>query len=167
MYRLVPRLLLLVLLFLAGGYALLYGLVYHRVALDETKQRTVMVAVNTFGDPGEPPPDAGGDAQGVPPETPPPESGHPSDDVDPFRSPPAGNEPAANSENPFETPASPAGLPNIPGVRLKKTTEDYTDVTFVSEWAIVRDVTVGGVMRLPNGHLKRTYSGKPPALCPT
>ena len=40
-------------------------------------------------------------------------------------------------------------------------------VTLDSEQSIVRDVTVGGVERLPNGHLKRTYSGKPPTLCPT
>ena len=58
-------------------------------------------------------------------------------------------------------------MPDIPGVRLKKITEDYTVVTLDSEWAVVRDVTVGGVILLPDGHLKRTYSGKPPALCPT
>jgi hypothetical protein len=160
------RLLILVLLFLAGSYALVYGLVYHRVALDETKQRSVMVAVGTMGDSGEPPPDNGGDAQAAPPETPPPESSPPSDDVDPFNSPPTGNGPAANSGNPFENPSPPA-VPVIPGVRLKKITEDYVDTTFDSEWAIVRDVTVGGVALLPNGHLQRTYSGKPPALCPT
>jgi hypothetical protein len=166
MRRRLPRLLILLFLFLAGGYALVYGLVYHRVAMDETKQRTVMVAVDTLGDAGEPPPDGGGDAQGVPPEAPPPQSAPPADDVDPFRSPPAGGASAAGSQNPFESPPS-SGPPVIPGVRLKKITEDYVDTTFDSEWAIVRDVTVGGLMLLPNGHLKRTYSGKPPALCPT
>ena len=161
-----PRLLLLIILFLAGSYALVYGLVYHRVALDETKQRSVMVADGTSGDPGEPPPDSGDDSHAAPPETPPPESSPPSDDVDPFRSPPTGSGPAANFGNPFENP-SPPGVPVIPGIRLKKIMEDYVDTTFDSERSIVRDVTVGGVALLPNGHLKRTYSGKPPALCPS
>jgi hypothetical protein len=35
------------------------------------------------------------------------------------------------------------------------------------EWVIVREVTYGGITRLENGQLKRTYSGQPPALCPT
>ena len=125
-----------------------------------------MIAVPTLGDGGESPPaESGGSAEAAPPEkTPPAESGHASDDVDPFRSPPAGDGHAANSENPFD---GPPGVPNIPGFRFKKIKEDYVDVIVDSEWAIVRDVTVGGVMLLPNGHLKRTYSGKPPALCPT
>jgi hypothetical protein len=170
MGRRLPRLLVLVLLFLAGGYALVYGLFYHKLPFDETKQRTVMEAIGTSDDPSDPP-DDGGDGQAAPPENAPPENAPPaansppSDNVDPFRSPP-GNGPAAGSGNPFEPPTS-HGVPNIPGVRLKKVTEDYVDVTFDSEWTIVRDVTVGGVTRLPNGHLKRTYSGKPPALCPT
>jgi hypothetical protein len=153
-------------LFLAGSYALVYGLFFHRVAFDETKQRDVMIAVPTLGDGGESPPSApGGDAAAAPSEkTPPTENGRPSDDVDPFRSPPAGDGHAANSENPFD---GPPGVPSVPGFRFKKIKEDYTVVTLDSEWAIVRDVTVGGVMLLPNGHLKRTYSGKPPALCPT
>jgi len=32
---------------------------------------------------------------------------------------------------------------------------------------LIREVTVGGVIRLPSGEIKRTYSGKPPAQCPT
>ena len=163
-----PRLLLLIVLFLAGSYALVYGLFYHRVILEETKQRDVTIAVSTLGEPGEPPPDGGSDSEAAPPENaPPPENGHAADDVDPFHSPPSSNGPAAGSGNPFESPPGAAGLPNIPGVRLKKIKEDYVELTFDSEWAIVRDVTVGGVLLLPDGHLKRTYSGKPPALCPT
>ena len=104
--------------------------------------------------------------EAAPPDKTPPESGPASEDVDPFRSPPADGGPAASSGNPFESPP-PHGLPNIPGVRLKKITEDYVELVEDSEPAIVRDVTVGGIMLLPNGHLKRTYSGKPPALCPT
>jgi hypothetical protein len=55
--------------------------------------------------------------------------------------------------------------------------EDSPDVTaqHVAEWldldlrepAIIRDVTVGGLVRLDSGAIKRTYSGKPPSTCPT
>ncbi len=45
----------------------------------------------------------------------------------------------------------------------------------IAEWldldlrepAIIRDVTVGGLVRLDSGAIKRTYSGKPPSACPT
>lgn len=37
----------------------------------------------------------------------------------------------------------------------------------LSEFVIVRDVTIGGLIRLGNGNIKRTYAGQPPALCPT
>lgn len=159
------RLLFLVFLLLAGSYALVYGLFFHRAILEETKQREVTIGVSTLGDSGESSPESG-NAQAAPPDKTPPESGPASEDVDPFRSPPADGGPAASSGNPFESPP-PHGLPNIPGVRLKKITEDYVELVEDSEPAIVRDVTVGGIMLLPNGHLKRTYSGKPPALCPT
>ena len=36
-----------------------------------------------------------------------------------------------------------------------------------SEPALIRDATVGGVVLLSSGELKRTYSGKAPSLCPT
>ncbi|MHC4085346.1 MAG: hypothetical protein ACYSWZ_02880 [Planctomycetota bacterium] len=55
--------------------------------------------------------------------------------------------------------------------------EDSPDVTtrHITEWlsldlrepAIIRDVTVGGLVRLDSGDIKRTYSGKPPSACPT
>lgn len=35
------------------------------------------------------------------------------------------------------------------------------------EPAIIRDVTVGGLVLLASGELKRTYSGEAPSLCPT
>ncbi len=35
------------------------------------------------------------------------------------------------------------------------------------EMAIVRDVTIGGLVLLESGELRRTYSGEPPSLCPT
>ena len=54
-----------------------------------------------------------------------------------------------------------------PGMRLEKVTEKYVESSDEPEWAIIREVTFGGVVRLANGDLKRTYSGKPPALCPS
>jgi len=39
--------------------------------------------------------------------------------------------------------------------------------TVVREYQLVREVTVGGVERTELGHLRRTYSGSGPALCPT
>ena len=83
-----PRLLLLVVLFLAGGYALVYGLFFHRLPFDETKQRQVTVAIPTSGEPGGPPPESPGNAPAAPPAEPPREGGHASEEVDPFRSPP-------------------------------------------------------------------------------
>jgi hypothetical protein len=60
---------------------------------------------------------------------------------------------------------SPPELP--PGMKMEKVTEKYVESIEEPEWAIVREVTFGGVVRLANGELKRTYSGKPPALCPS
>jgi hypothetical protein len=36
-----------------------------------------------------------------------------------------------------------------------------------TEPQIVREITYGGLTRLPSGDIKRTYVGKPPSLCPT
>ena len=35
------------------------------------------------------------------------------------------------------------------------------------EPTIIRDTTVGGLVRLDSGVIRRTYSGNPPAACPT
>jgi hypothetical protein len=35
------------------------------------------------------------------------------------------------------------------------------------ERVVVREVSVGGVTLLESGELRRTYTGEPPALCPT
>ena len=85
-----PRLLFLVFLFLAGSYALVYGLFFHRVAFEETKQRDVMVGVTTLGEPAKPPPESGGRPAAPPREDAAGGERPRSDDVDPFRSPSAG-----------------------------------------------------------------------------
>ncbi len=41
-------------------------------------------------------------------------------------------------------------------------------VKFVDpEQRLIRDVTIGGLARMDDGRIKRTYSGEGPALCPT
>ncbi len=50
----------------------------------------------------------------------------------------------------------------------KQTVKSTEEVTItVSEPAIIRDVTVGGVALNKFHELERTYSGKAPSLCPT
>ena len=51
---------------------------------------------------------------------------------------------------------------------LKKEVTRVELVTIVeSEPVLMGEVSVGGVARLESGELKRTYSGKGPALCPS
>jgi len=58
---------------------------------------------------------------------------------------------------PFEVPAIKQVV-----TRVTQTTKE------MPEPALIRDVTVGGVVRLASGELKRTYSGdQGPSLCPT
>jgi hypothetical protein len=58
-----------------------------------------------------------------------------------------------------------AGEPDA--MKMQKMIEKYRVTREEPEWIIVRDAAVGGVERLANGRLKRTYSGKAPSLCPT
>ncbi|MGA2059714.1 MAG: hypothetical protein ABSG67_04475 [Thermoguttaceae bacterium] len=53
--------------------------------------------------------------------------------------------------------------------QFRKQTEKITkEVTItVSEPALIRDVTVGGVALNKSLKIERTYSGKAPSLCPT
>ena len=57
--------------------------------------------------------------------------------------------------------------PGFPGARFAQAAEKYFEAREEPERAIVRDVTVGGVARLADGRLRRTYSGKGPSLCPS
>jgi hypothetical protein len=154
----------MIFLLLAGGGLLVYGLIFHRLPLDDAKQRVVSVPVAEISTGEEPLPEPPAATEAAPPEKPKAESAPASDDVDPFGSTPPDKASSAKSENPFDTPAVEPPAPNI---KYEKITEDYVDVHYEPESAIVRDVTIGGVTLLANGHLKRTYTGKPPALCPT
>jgi hypothetical protein len=153
------RIIAMLLTLLGGCGAILYGALFHVVAVEEEKQRETSIMVPTLPGFGDAPPDRGEAAMPRPPA--PPEM--PPGDADPFSSPPNGDAPAERSENPFEPPPA---LPAPPGMRLEKVTEKYVESEDSPEWSLVREVTFGGV-RLDNGQLKRTYSGQPPALCPS
>ena len=105
---------------------MVYGSLFHVVAVEEEKEREISIMVPALPGPGE--------------------------------------APGENPENPF---ADHSALLTPPGMKLQKVTEKYVESSEDPEWAIIREVTIGGVVRLANGDLKRTYSGKPPALCPS
>ena len=85
--------------------------------------------------------------------------------------------PAARQTIPDAIAFPPPGMPDEFGsppppprpmeIKMETVTETYTVDEEQSEPTMVWQATIGGVMRLANGQLKRTYSGKPPALCPT
>ncbi len=83
----------------------------------------------------------------------------------PFGPPPnLTGEPGMPGENPFEDPAGFAPPPMLKQevTRIFQTTKDEP------EPILVREITIGGLVRLASGELKRTYSGEQgPALCPT
>lgn len=79
----------------------------------------------------------------------------------------------------FGGPPGMGGMPDFPGApsdmpafgapvpviqKIKQTVAIGKDEP---EMAIVRDVTIGGLMLLDSGALKRTYRGEAPKLCPT
>jgi hypothetical protein len=211
------RTLAAILLLLAGSILLAYGLFFHKVTIEEKKQREITVAVPTLPGIDEATPESGGESQAAPAaseKSPESTGGSATDEVDPFRSPTEKESPAGDSKNPFESPAekpkagkregksaenlknpfesspekqnagggkhderpaadlknpfeSSPDTPSAGGMRYEKIKEDYIDLRAEAESVIVREVTIGGVELLANGHLKRTYTGKPPALCPT
>jgi hypothetical protein len=58
----------------------------------------------------------------------------------------------------------PGGLQDfIKEKRIHKVLEEK----IVPEWALCREVSIGGVKLLESGELQQTYSGRPPSLCPT
>jgi hypothetical protein len=83
--------------------------------------------------------------------------------------PPLGEPPPFGEARPFD--GSPPFGPSQPfgGQQpfLTKIKEKVLVPMNEPEWKLVREVTIGGVVLLPSGELKRTYSGKAPSLCPT
>ena len=61
--------------------------------------------------------------------------------------------------------AAPFGEP-LPFVKKTVTRVETTTVQ-ESEPVVMRDASVGGIVLLDSGELKRNYSGKGPALCPS
>lgn len=155
----VLRTAILILLFLGGLGSILYGSFCHVLSVEEEKTREITIAVPTLSGVNESLPNQGGGSANMLPL--PPRANDPGDgDVDPFHS----GGPPPDMGNPFETPSM---IPSPPGLKYEKVTETYTESRKEPEWAIVREVTVGGVVLLADGRLKRTYTGQPPSLCPT
>ena len=131
-------------LLLCGCGALVYGGMFHTAQVYVEQEREVSMPVPTlFGLGDEPSEDAGAtsgdDTSG--------------EEVDPFLSP---------SEKPTPPPAA-----DIASRKVMKVTEKYWVARPAPEWLIAEDMTVGGLERAVDGQLRRTYSGKPPSLCPT
>lgn len=154
-----------IVLLLGGLGLLLYGSLFHVVMVAEEKERAISIAIPDLAGSMQQPLGHGARTEaGLPKRELGAEDDAASPDVDPFRSPPANGVHQQTDENPFESPAASLGAS---GVRFEKVTEKFLEARAEPEWMIVRDVTVGGVTRLENGQLKRTYSGKAPTLCPT
>jgi hypothetical protein len=156
------RIVWLILFLVGGSGSILYGWIFHTATVEVEKERQISIATPTLSglDPSSferhadvaPRPLNENHVSG---------GGKASDGIDPFRSQPGAGNP---EDNPFETP-SVMSLP--PGIKIEQVAEKYLDDFITPEYAIVRDVTVGGIVRLANGQLKRTYSGKTPSLCPS
>lgn len=83
--------------------------------------------------------------------------------------------PVDGAPRPYIPPAeSPDGLPpepppffNEPPPPPPPPAEPTLVAVLTPEVDLIREVTIGGVVRLDTGELKRTYSGAPPSQCPT
>lgn len=168
--RILPASLFIVL----GSGMLFYGICVHVIPIGVEQEREITVTVPAFGEAAELP--LPGTATAAASEEPPPETTTAADD-NPFASPATNGGDEANpfetsaaaaasdeSDNPFE---SPPVAPELFGSVRKTITEKYIQEREEPERAVVRDITVGGIARLANGQLQRTYSGKTPALCPS
>ena len=71
--------------------------------------------------------------------------------------------PAGATEATAKPPAGETG----PALDLEAAAARTLATLIESEPALMREVTVGGVARLPTGEIKRTCSGKAPPQCPT
>jgi hypothetical protein len=73
-------------------------------------------------------------------------------------------EPFSPMQPSFPGMAPPDGPPQFRKKTVKKITEEAIQL---AEPAMIYDATIGGIALNEDHKLKRTYSGKPPALCPT
>lgn len=71
-----------------------------------------------------------------------------------------------------DEPGMPGGAEGLPpgeaqGFIKKKVTQHLQVDKIVAEMSLNREVSFGGVALADDGHLRQTYSGRPPSLCPT
>jgi hypothetical protein len=145
-WAVIQRAMLPVLLIAAGIGSVVYGAMHHTVPVVEEREEEIDIAPPTpFGPefPGE------GPQMGGPPEFGPPGFGPPGFGPPEFGPPGFG----------------PPGFG--PPSQLTKRKVKILVSEDEREPAIIREVTIGGVVLLGPGKLKRTYSGKAPSLCPT
>lgn len=148
MWGLLQRAVLPVLLLAVGVALTVYGVRHHEVVVFEEQEIEVDLPLP------EMPPDMAGAGE--------------------FGGPPGfGGDPGFGGEPGFEGPPGPEGMPGDmdPFGLDPRDRPKVIEIVLVDksepETTLVRDVTIGGLMRLDSGELKRTYSGKPPSLCPT
>ncbi len=182
--RIVPALVLLSL----GTGMLVYGTVFHAVTVYEEEETEVSIPIPApFAPPtsfdeqqhgfdhnlhsAEDPFDPDMDPFSSDPS---PDESPASEVVNPFEQagdPPQqiGEDPfAVRSEQPDEVPfEEPPWFPGPSDMMFERITRVELIAHVEREWTLIREITIGGVARLENGQLKRTYSGKAPALCPT
>ncbi len=176
--RIMPPMVLLC----AGAGMLVYGAVFHTLTILEEEETELSIPIpSPFDQPADPVDRhfhlPGGDRFGaidpfhsaVPPDLPP--GGEAVDPFDPGAWPPEAMEAdpfAAPPGQPGElTQAEPSWFPDPHGMMFQTVTRIEWIPRTEPEWALVREVTFGGVARREDGQLKRTYRGKPPTLCPT
>jgi hypothetical protein len=138
MSTIIRRAIVPLLLFFGAVASIQYGAAYHSVPVSVEQVEEVEIDV----------PDPFALQPGLPPDS-------PFGQTPPFGGPSLGPPPFLPA--PFQS----SGIKKVE-TRVTETTKD------LPEPALIRDVTVGGVVRLASGELKRTYSGdRPPSLCPT
>lgn len=151
-------------LLIVGGGLLVYGVGWHGVTVYVEQQREVSILVPSV---------TGGFGAQTPEMPGPPAAGGPTGEASPFEASGGEQNPfesSATAENPFQpsTSGSEPDLGAMPGGLERKTIREKILVAQQEpEWKVVREVTVGGLVLLADGMLKRTYSGRPPSLCPT
>ncbi len=84
----------------------------------------------------------------------------------PMTAPEFGGEQEFGGEPGFDGPPSDMMFPGPPP-EMQKVKQIVMIGQDDPEMVLVRDVTIGGLVLLPSGELQRTYTGKPPSLCPT
>ena len=144
MWSMIHRVVLPVLLVLAGIASVIYGARFHRTTVVEEQETERSIPIDLPFLPFLPPPGPSAQGAGEPPAFP---GAPPGEEPPPFAGP-----------SPFGPP--PPFLTQV----VKEVVQVPLDEL---EPKLVRDVTIGGLVLLESGKLMRTYSGTPPSLCPS